>query len=239
MKAAIVAVCLVLLSAWPASARTKTPTPTRTATPTATSTATPTATPTPKTSAVTNQGVSAPGQPCATSTVMQAGTWYLVSASIVCQPCLDVTGGAQLPSYCPTPAAPTKGICDAAAPIWGETVHGHVAFGPPSEGTAATAVRVQTYIGESHDETLPPCNAGDGQVNCSDYGFAWDAIWDVPSSTNSVQVPFDIAAEGGAYWSTPGDGNPTRFYVFAMPIGGSLMCTSNQFVTEESNAEYF
>jgi hypothetical protein len=26
--------------------------------------------------------------------------------------------------------------------------------------------------------------------------------------------------------------------VFAMPIGGSLMCTSNQYVTEEVDSEY-
>jgi hypothetical protein len=223
MKAAIVAACLMLLSAWSASAQT-----------------TPTATPTPTyelTNAVTNQGVSAPGQPCATSTVMQAGNWYLVSASIMCEPCLYATGTA--PSYCPQPAAPAKGICDSNPPNnmdWVETVHGHVTFGPPSSGTAATSVRVQAYIGQSGDEQFL-CSANGTQVNCT-YRLAEDWISNVLVATNSLEVPFDIGTGSPSYWSTVSDGDPTRFYVFAMPIGGSLMCTASQYVTEEANAEY-
>ncbi len=221
MKAAILSVCLVLLSAWSASAQT----------------ATPTATPTPtysKTSAVTNQGVSGPQQPCATSTVMQAGSWYLVSATIACQPCVDLSSSR--PSYCPAPASTPPGICDATA-MWSETVHGHVGFGPPSTGTAATAVRVQVYEGQSQGDTVL-CNANNGQVNCGGYGLGEDWISDAPSSTHTVQVPFDTGGEGPASWF-PGDGDPFRVYVFAMPIGGSLTCTSNQYVTEEFSQEYF
>jgi|HubBroStandDraft_5_1064220.scaffolds.fasta_scaffold41958_2 hypothetical protein len=219
MKAAIVAVCLALLPAWPASAQTATPTPAYS-----------------MENAVTNQGVSVPGQPCATSTVMQAGTWYLVSEGMACQPCLEATGKA--PSYCPAPAAPTKGICDPnPTNFWIESVHGHVTFGPPSQGTAATAVRVQQYLGLSRDETFL-CNANSGQVTCPFYTLAWDWIWDVPSSTNSVEVPFDLNGGASTFYQTPGDGDPARFYVFAMPIGGSLMCTSNQYVTEEVDSEY-
>jgi hypothetical protein len=223
MKAAIVAVCLMLLSAWSASAQTATPTPTY-----------------PQTNAVTNQGASTPGQPCATSTLMQAGSWYVVSASVVCQPCLEVTGAA--PSYCPTPAAPAKGVCDSNA-SWLEMVHGHVGFGPPSTGSAATAVRVRQYVGNSHPQQgneSDLCNATNGQVNCgSGYGLAEDWIWDVPSSAKSVQVPFDISFGNiAAYSSNAGDGNPFRVYVFAMPIGGSLMCTSNQYVSEEAASEH-
>jgi hypothetical protein len=222
MKAAIVAVCLVLLSARSASAQT----------------ATPTATPTPtysKTSAVTNQGVSGPQQPCATSTVMQAGSWYLVSATIACQPCVAVSG--QAPDCPQTTQLNPNGVCDATAMWWSETVHGHVGFGPPSTGTAASAVRVQVYDGQSQGETVF-CNANNGQVNCGSYGLGEDWISDVPSSTHTVQVPFDTGGTGPASWF-PGDGDPFRVYVFAMPIGGSLTCTSNQYVTEEFSQEYF
>jgi hypothetical protein len=221
MKAAIVSICLVLLSAWSASAQT----------------ATPTATPTPsysKTNAVTNQSVSGPDQPCATSTVMQAGTWYLVSATIACQPCVDLSSNR--PSYCPAASTP-PGTCDPTS-MWGETFHGHVGFGPPSTGSAATAVRAQLYVGYSRDETVL-CNANNGQVNCANYGLAEDSIWDVPGSTNTVQVPFDVDYANGPYSSNQGDGNPFRIYVFVMPIGGSLKCTSNQYVTEEDIDEYF
>jgi hypothetical protein len=229
MKVAIIAGCLVLLSAWSASAQTATPT------------ATPSATPTPTFAAanvVTNQGISSPNQPCATSTVMQANTWYEVSAAVECQPCLEVTGAA--PSYCPAPAAtPIAGVCDPNA-FWASLTHGHVGFGPPSSGTAATAVRVQVWDGNSSpiDGTeTRTCDVSNGQVNCQYYDQQEDWVWNIPSSTHSVQVPYDFGTGSPAYAQVQGDGDPLRVYVFAMPIGGSLVCTSNQVVTEEPNGE--
>ena len=226
MKAPIAAVCLVLLSALSASAQTASPTPTPSYE---------------RTNVVTNQGVSTRAQPCATSTVMQAGTWYMVSSTVGCQPCVAASG--QAPSYCVGATQLNQnGACDTNS-MWSENSHGHIVFGPPPSGTAATSVRVQLYGGNSQPNSQGEvylCNANSGQVNCSPqaYDLAEDKVSDVPTSTHTVEVPFEIGWENGAYWSTRGDGNPFRIYVFAEPLGGSLSCTANQAVTEEFTQEY-
>ncbi len=103
-------------------------------------------------------------------------------------------------------------------------------FGPPSSSAPATELEVQTYIGG--DGMV--CTGGTIVTCTGSSRLAEDSTYAVPALNDTV--PF-AAAETllPAYLSAPGDGNFQKFYVFAQPIGGSIKCTANNYVTEEHN----
>jgi len=119
--------------------------------------------------------------------------------------------------------------CDPNS-VWNYVVRGHLTFGPPSSGTAAADLEVQTYIGG--DGMV--CTGG-SEVSCSGSSvLVEDSTYPVGSLNETV--PF-AAAESllPPYQSIQGDGNLQKFYVFAKPISGSIQCTANNYVTEEHN----
>jgi hypothetical protein len=197
-------------------------TPTATPTPRLTLTPTPTGTPTPSASEgisniVTNQGHGT-GKACDTTGDLASGEFSQVSSDTAGQPC----------SANPGQGEPGQ-KCDSNS-VWNYVVRGHVSFGPPSSGSIATEVEVQTYIGGDGIS----CTGG-ATVNCSGSStLVEDAIY--PVGTLNETFPF-AAAESllAAYQSVPGDGNYQAFYVFVQPIGGSIKCTANNYVTEEHN----
>jgi hypothetical protein len=203
---------------------TPTPTPTLTLTPTPsfTPTLTPTPSPTPTptegiSNVVTNQGHGT-GKACDTTGDLAAGEFAQVSSDTAGQPCSANPGQGESGQKCDPTSA------------WNYIVRGHLTFGPPSAGATATAVEVQIYIGGDGIS----CSGG-VSVNCSGSStLVEDATY--PVGSLSETIPF-AAAESllAAYQSVPGDGNYQRYYVFAQPIGGSIACTANNYVTEEHN----
>lgn len=103
-------------------------------------------------------------------------------------------------------------------------------FGPPSSGTRATKVEVQTYAGG--DGII--CTGGT-TVTCSGETAIYEDSTYLVGAHNET-VPFAAARRLlGAYSRVPGDGNYQAFYVFAKPIGGKIKCTANNYTTEEHN----
>ena len=199
-----------------------TATPTITATPTASSTPTMTPTSIPTSVAgisniVTNQGHGV-GKACDTTGDLIEGEFYQVSSDTAGQPCSENPGQGEPGQKCDPNS------------VWNYVVRGHVTFGPPNSGTPAAEVEVQTYIGGNG----MVCTGGT-TVSCSGSSrLAEDSTYTVPPLSDTI--PF-AAAETllPAYLSAPGDGNFQKFYVFAQPIGGSISCTANNYVTEEHN----
>jgi hypothetical protein len=197
-------------------------TPTATPTGTPTPSPTPTGTPTPPategiSNIVTNQGHGT-GKACDTTGDLAPGEFAQVSSDAAGQPCTANPGQGELGQK-----------CDSTS-VWNYIVRGHLTFGPPSAGTVATAIEVQTYVGGDGISC-----AGGATVSCSGSSIlVEDATYPVGSLNETV--PF-AAAESllAAYQSLPGDGNYQRFYVFVQPIGGSVTCTANNYVTEEHN----
>ncbi len=135
------------------------------------------------TNVVTNQGGGA-GKPCDTTGNLPSSTYSQVSSDNAGQPC--VTSGS--------PAS-----CDPTS-TWNYEVHGHVTFGPPSSGTTATKVEVQTYIGGNHIA----CTAGTTVTCTGSVTLVEDSTHTV--GPNNEQVSFNaLEALLAAYNSVPGD----------------------------------
>jgi hypothetical protein len=193
MKSTVVAICVLLISAWPAHAEDVT-------------------------NIATNQGVGT-AKSCDTTGNLSSGTFSQVSSDNAGQPCVEKSSGQ----------GDSDDTCDSDSE-WNYTVHGHVTFGPPSSGTRATTLEVQTYIGGNGIL----CTGG-STVTCSGtYTLAEDSTYTVGAHNESV--PFDATESLLApYRSVQGDGNYQAFYVFAKPIGGKVQCTANNYATEEHN----
>ena len=191
-----------------------------TATPTITATPTPSSAPTSVagiSNIITNQGHGV-GKACDTTGDLTEGEFYQVSSDTAGQPCSENPGQGEPGQK-----------CDPSS-VWNYVIRGHVTFGPPSSGTSAAEVEVQTYIGGNG----MVCTGGT-TVSCRGSSrLAEDSTYTVPPLSDTI--PF-AAAETllPAYLSAPGDGNFQKFYVFAQPIGGSISCTANNYVTEEHN----
>ena len=114
--------------------------------------------------------------------------------------------------------------------VWNYVVRGHVTFGPPSSGALATQVEVQTWIGGNGMS----CTGGAAVACTGSNTLVEDSTYAVGTYRTDHAL---AAAESllAAYSSVPGDGNYQKFYVFAQPIGGSIQCTANNYVTEEHN----
>jgi len=170
------------------------------------------------TNIATNQGFGA-GKACDTTGNLPSGTFSQVSSDNAGQPCVEK----------PSAQGDSDDTCDNDSD-WNYAVHGHVTFGPPSSGTRATTIEVQTYIGGNNIL----CTGGT-TVTCQGTAYlAEDSTYAVGAHNESF--PFD-AGEFllGPYHSVQGDGNYQAFYVFAKPIGGKVQCTANNYATEEHN----
>jgi len=182
--------------------------------PTSTGTAMPTATPTPAldvTNIVTHQGG---GQkPCVTTGNLTADTFSLLSADNAGQPC---TNGAN------------NALCDSTSK-WNYTVHGHLTLAPPTSGTTASSVEVQTYIGGNGIS----CNGGRTVTCTGSYILVEDSTYSAGTTTESI--PFDMGEFLLAAHDSGGGSNFQAYYVFGKPIGGSLQCVSNIYSTTEHN----
>ncbi len=188
--------------------------------PTPTATPTPTSTPTSVagiSNIDTNQGHGV-GKACDTTGDLTEGEFSQVSSDTAGQPCSENPGQGEPGQKCDPNS------------VWNYVVRGHMTFGPSSSGAPATEVEVQTYIGG--DGMV--CTGGTTVTCTGSSRLAEDSTYAVPPL--NVTVPF-AAAETllAGYLSAPGDGNFQKFYVFAQPMGGSIKCTANNYVTEEHN----
>jgi hypothetical protein len=167
---------------------------------------------------ITNQGIGT-GKACDTTGNLASGSFAQVSHDQAGQPCSENPGQGE----------PGQ-TCDSNSP-WNYVVRGHVTFAPPSSGSPATTMEVQTYIGGNGIV----CTGGTA-VTCSGSAvLVEDSTYPIPSALD-LTVPF-AAAETllPAFRSVSGDGNFQAFYVFAQPIGGDIQCTANNYVTQEHN----
>ena len=188
-----------------------TPTPNASATPTPT----PTPNPTPTldvTNAVTHQG-GVTGKPCDTTGNLTANTYSQLSSDNAGQPCTEGINNV---------------LCDTNSK-WNYTVHGHLTLTPPTSGTTASTVEVQTYIGGN----LFSCTHGTTITCTGSYVLVEDSTYDMGSTT--LSIPFDMGEYLLAPHDSGGGANFQEFVVFAKPIGGSLQCLSNLFTTTEHN----
>ncbi len=182
--------------------------------PTPTGTPMPSATPTPAldvTNIMTHQGGGQ--EPCNTSGNLPANTFSQLSADNAGQPCTE---------------GPNNSLCDPNSK-WNYTVHGHLTLAPPTSGTTASSIEVQTYIGGNNLF----CTVGSTITCTGSYVLVEDSTYSV--GTTTVSIPFDMGEFLLPAHDSGGGANYHVYYVFGKPIGGSLRCLSNIYSTTEHN----
>jgi hypothetical protein len=186
-------------------------------TPTPTGSAMPSATPTPTldvTNIVLHQGG---GQkPCVTGGNLPANTFSLLSADNAGQPC---TNSSDLSHH----------LCDSNSK-WNYTVHGHLTMAPPTSGTQAPSVEIQTYIGGNRIA----CSAGSSITCTGSFVLVEDSTYST-AGTTTESIPFDMGEVLLPAHDSSGGSNFQAYFVFGKPIGGSLRCLSNIYSTTEHN----
>lgn len=189
------------------SGNSSTPTPTGTAMPSATSTPT-----LDVTNIMTHQGGGQ--EPCNTSGNLPANTFSQLSADNAGQPCTE---------------GPNNALCDPNSK-WSYTVHGHLTLAPPTSGTTASSVEVQTYIGGNGIA----CTLGSTVTCTGSYVKVEDSTYAI-AGTTTESIPFDMGEFLLAPRDSSGGSNFQAYFVFAKPVGGSLQCLSNIYSTTEHN----
>ncbi len=165
--------------------------------------------------------------PCATTGNLPSGAWSQVSADNAGQPCVEKDNEGDV--YGTGLVGNVLDTCDSTT-YWNYNVQGHVTFAAPSNGTLATSLNIQVYIGGGGGI----CSGGN-TVTCAS-GFKLVENSTIGVTQNSESFRFSALEIGLApYLSTPGDGNYQAFYVFAQPVGGTVQCTYNIYATTEHN----
>jgi hypothetical protein len=166
------------------------------------------------TNIITHQGAGQfPSKICGPNSNLTPDVFTLLSADNAGQPCK---------------VGPNDSGCNPNS-SWNYTVHGHVTLVPPSSGTTASSVEVQTYIsGPGFSCT------GTSTLTCTGpYVLAEDSTYAVGTATESI--PFDL----GQFLLDPidssGGANYHSYFVFAKPNNGSVQCIVNDYVTTEHN----